>query len=187
MITGNDSARWRLVSNEKPLAVAVVAGILATHIATIFGYWFHGIGLVNLDFPRFNAYLLFRAELGEDPAAIFEAASSTSRLLIGWGVHLFTGIVWALLYVAVVHPLLGRMANLAKALIWGAVLATISALWWVPVLFPEFDLGVFSWNLDGFWGVVAIYVWHGIYAVNLALIYHPLREDELADLDLART
>jgi hypothetical protein len=34
--------------------------------------------------------------------------------------------------------------------------------------------------------VVAIYVWHGIYAVNLALIYNPLSEDELAELNLAR-
>lgn len=180
MITPDHSTRWRLLSSEKPLAVGVVAGILATHVATIFGYWFHGIGLVNLDFPRFNAYLLYRAELGEDPAAIFETASSTIRLILGWSVHLFTGVVWALIYVALIHPLLGKMANMAKALIWGAILATISALWWVPVLFPEFDLGAFSWNLDGFWGIVAIYVWHGIYAVTLALIYNPLGEDELA-------
>jgi len=186
MSTATGSTRWRLLSNEKPLAVAIAAGVLATHIATIFGYWFHGIGLVNLDFPRFNAYLLYRAELGAEPNAIFDAASSTSRLLTGWGVHLFTGVVWAILYVAVIHPLLGKMANVVKALIWGAILATISALWWVPVLFNEFDLGAFSWNLDAFWGVVAIYLWHGIYAVNLALIYNPLSEDELAELDLAR-
>jgi hypothetical protein len=168
-----------MLANERPLAVAVAAGLIATHVATIMGYWFHGIGLVDLDFPRFNGYLLFRAEIGNDAAAIFEVASGL-RLILGWIVHTFTGIAWALVFAILLQPRLPGRNNLTKALIWGVILATLSALWWVPVLFPEFELGFFSWNLDGFLGVVAIYLWHAIYAVNLGLIYNPLSEDEMA-------
>jgi hypothetical protein len=168
-----------MLANERPLAVAVAAGFIATHVATIFGFWFHGIGLVDLDFPRFNGYLLFRAEIGDDAAAIFQVASGL-RLILGWIVHTFTGIAWALVFAIVIQPRLAWKSNLAKAFLWGAILATLSALWWVPVLFPEFQLGFFSWNLDGFLGVVAIYLWHFIYAANLGLIYNPLSEDEMA-------
>ncbi len=48
MIAANTATRWRLLANERPLAMALVAGLAATHIATITGYWFHGIGLADL-------------------------------------------------------------------------------------------------------------------------------------------
>jgi hypothetical protein len=166
----------------------VLAGIIATHIVTVTGYWYHGIGLPNLDFPRFNGYLLFRAELGNDPAVV-TAVSSTVRLVLGWIVHTFTGVVWALTYVIAIHPRLPwrntTAGNLGKAMVWGGILATLSALWWVPVLFPEFGLGFFSWNFAGFKGVVAIYLWHAIYAANLSLIYNPLPADEFEAMRMA--
>jgi hypothetical protein len=180
--------RWRVLASTHPLGVAVLAGIVATHIATIFGYWFHGIGLPVLDFPRFNGYLLFRAELGNDPAVV-TAVSSTVRLVLGWIVHSFTGVVWALAYVIVIHPMIPwrntTSGNFRKAMVWGAVLAAISGLWWVPVLFPEFQLGFLAWNFAGFKGVVAIFLWHAIWAANLSLIYNPLPADELEALRVA--
>jgi len=183
MIAANTTTRWRLLANERPLVMALVAGLAATHIATITGYWFHGIGLADLQFPQFNGYLLFRPELGAE-FGVFEI-SPTIRLVTGWIVHTFTGVVWALVYAVVVLPMLKWKNNMSKALLWGAILATISALWWVPELFPEFDLGFFSWNFDdGFLGVVAIYLWHGIYAVNLGLFYNPMSEAELAAKNL---
>ena len=185
MIAENTAARWRLLANERPLVMALVAGLVATHIATITGYWFHGIGLETLQFPQFNAYLLFRPELGSE-FGVFEI-SPTVRLVTGWIVHTFTGVVWALVYAVVVLPILKWKNNMSKALLWGVILATISALWWVPVLFPEFDLGFFSRNFDvdnGFLGVVAIYLWHAIYAVNLGLIYNPMSKAELAAQNL---
>jgi hypothetical protein len=182
MTSASPGIRWRMLANTHPLGEAVLAGILATHIATIFGYWFHGIGLPNLDFPRFNGYLLFRAALGDDPAVVTAVADGL-RLILGWIVHSFTGVVWALTYVVAIHPRLGwrntSNGNLGKAMVWGGVLATLSSLWWVPVLFPEFQLGFFSWNFAGFKGVLAIYVWHAIWALNIGLIYNPLPEDEL--------
>lgn len=171
----SNATRWRRLANERPVAMVLLAGVLATHIATVFGFWFHGLGLTNLDFPRFNAYLLYRVSEGA-----IETATSTVQLVLGWTVHMFTGVMWAVIYAVVVVPMLKWRNNHMKALVWGLILATISALWWVPVLFPEFQLGFFAWNFDGFVGVLSIYIWHLIYAANLSLIYNPLSEDELA-------
>jgi hypothetical protein len=174
--------RWRELATRHPLAVAVLAGILATHIATITGYWYHGVGLPDLDWPRFNGYLLFRAALGDDPATVF-AVSDIARLVLGWIAHSITGVVFAVVYVVGIHPALPwrdtTAGNLAKALLWGLVLATISALWWAPELFPEFQLGFFTWDLAGWKGVFGIYLWHVIWAVNLGLLYNPLPADEI--------
>src|SRR5712691_7019368 len=112
------------------LVTALVAGFVATHIATVSGYWFHGVNLPDLGWPNFNGILL----LG------------------------------------------------VKAILFALVLATISAIWWVPQLFNSvfnYNFGWFSQNLGKFLGVsawkavVGIYVWHIIYGVNLGLIYNP--------------
>ena len=58
--SNNESRSWRELASTHRLAMAVLAGILATHIATITGYWYHGIGMPDLDWPRFNGYLLER-------------------------------------------------------------------------------------------------------------------------------
>ncbi|MEX1124804.1 MAG: hypothetical protein WD895_06345 [Acidimicrobiia bacterium] len=178
------ATRWRVVATTRPLAMALVAGILATHIATVMGYWFHGIGLRDLDFPTFNGYLLFRPEMGAADFAVF-GVPLPLRLLFGWTAHLFTGVVWAMIYAVLVQPMLKWKSNMAKALAWGAVLAIISGLWWVPVLFDEFDLGFAAWNFDTWKGIVAIFLWHAIWAVNLALFYNPLSDDEIAALNAA--
>ncbi len=182
-MTANSATRWRLVATRKPLAMALVAGILATHIATITGYWFHGIGLRDLDFPTFNGYLLFRPEMGSEGFAVM-AVPLPLRLVLGWIAHLFTGVAFAMVYAILIQPMLKWRSNMMKALAWGAVLAIISGLWWVPVLFPEFDLGFASWNFDGWKGVLAIFLWHAIWAVNLALFYNPLSDEELAAISV---
>jgi hypothetical protein len=178
------ATRWRVMATTRPLAMALVAGILATHIATVTGYWFHGIGLRDLDFPSFNGMLLFRPGVGDD----LIAAAGTSlplRLVTGWIAHLFTGVVFAMVYAVLIQPMLRWKSNMAKALAWGAVLAIISGLWWVPVLFNEFDLGFAAWNFDGWKGIVAIFLWHAIWALTLALFYNPLSDDEIAALNAA--
>ena len=80
------------VSNSK-LVTALVAGFVATHVATIFGFWFHGFDLPDLAWPTFNGILL----LGKDanPLSIFWA---------GTVCHTATGICFALFYAYIVHP-----------------------------------------------------------------------------------
>ena len=92
-----------------------------------------------------------------------------------------TGVVFAVVYVTAIRPKLpwsnSARGNLAKALLWGLVLATISALWWTPALFPEFHAGFFSSNL-GWKTVVGIYLWHVVWAAHLGVIYNPLPAEE---------
>jgi hypothetical protein len=183
----NGEARcWRELASTHPLGMAILAGIVATHIATITGFWYHGIGLPDLDWPRFNGYLLVRSGVlaagGKVPTDVF-AAADTTRLLLGWVAQTLTGVVFTVVYVTAIRPRLpwsnSARGNLAKALFWGLVLATISALWWTPALFPEFHAGFFSSNL-GWKTVVGIYLWHTIWAVHVAVIYNPLPAEEPA-------
>lgn len=148
---------------------------MATHIATVSGYWFHGVNLPDLGWPNFNGLLL----LGPD-------ASPLAQFWAGADFHMFTGICFALFYAFIVHPRLPgpntMSGNLKKALLFGIVLATLSAAWWVPQLFnQQADLGWFSQNvgkvffggIDGWKPIAGIYLWHIIYGVNLGLIYNP--------------
>ena len=155
------------VSNSR-LSTALIAGVVATHMATITGYWYRIIGLPNLDWPRFNGMLLF------------PEGSDITQFVSGGILHTVTGISYALIFAFFIHPLFPWRntvaGNLGKALVWGAVLAFLSALIWVPMLFPAFDPGFFSLNL-GWRTVVGIFIWHAVYGVHLGAFYNPLPDD----------
>ena len=165
------TAPWRTVVTERPLAGALVAGFVATHIATVTGYWYHGLalhsgkGLPDLGWPAFNGALLIGKE------------STLAQFWAGAVFHLFTGICYSLLFAFLLFPLFRWNntvgGNIAKALVFSLVLATISAVWWVPQLFPSFNPGFFSHNL-GWRTVFGIYLWHVIYGLNLGALYSPL-------------
>ena len=85
---------------------------------------------------------------------------------------------------AALFPLLGKVvtpaANMAKAIFFGLVLATLSSGFLVPyVYFPHAGAGIFGsgygWKL-----VFAIYLWHFIFGVNLGMMYNPLPLDDPA-------
>lgn len=178
MATGTGVTKFRSQVSNSQLVTALVAGFVATHIATVSGYWFHGINLPDLGWPNFNGLLLLGTE-----------ASPVSQFVSGAVFHMFTGICFALFYAFIVHPRLPMAntprGNIIKALIFGAILATLSAIWWVPQLFNQVfqtDLGWFSQNVGELLGteawkpIVGIYLWHVIYGLNLGLIYNPLDE-----------
>jgi hypothetical protein len=168
---------FRSAVSGSRLVTALVAGFVATHIATVTGYWYHGINLADLGWPDFNGVLL----LGPD-------ASRLSQFWTGAVFHALTGISFALFYAFIVHPRLrflpdSTAGNIGKAVVFSLALATISAIWWVPQLFNQVfqtDLGWFSQNVGGLLGVDAwkpvfgIYLWHFVYGVNLGLMYNPL-------------
>lgn len=161
------TARWRRQVADRPVVGALVAGFVAYQIATVTGYWYSGAELDNLDWPAFNGLL------------ILPAAGPGAQFVAGAIFHALTAMSFALIYALLIHPLLPwhntTLGNLAKALVFGLVLATISALWWVPTLFPAIDPGFFSNNLG--WKVVfGIYLWHIIWAVNLGAIYNPAED-----------
>jgi hypothetical protein len=171
-----EPAAFRSAVSRSRLVTALVAGFVATHIATVTGYWYHGIQLPDLGWPNFNGVLL----LGTD-------ASALAQFWAGTVYHTATGISFALFYAFVIHPLIplpgSTAGNLAKALLFAVALATLSAGWWVPQLFNQVfqaDLGWFSQNVGRILGVASwkavfgIYLWHLVWGLNLGLIYNPL-------------
>lgn len=176
MDTAVRSAPVRFEVSGSRLVTALVAGFVATHLATVTGYWFHGINLPDLGWPNFNGLLL----LGTD-------SSPLAQFWAGTVYHTATGISFALFYAYIFHPWLkienSRRGNIIKAEIFAAILATLSAVWWVPQLFNQVfqaDLGWFSQNVGQILGtpawkpIVGIYLWHAIWGLNLGLIYNPM-------------
>lgn len=155
---------------ERPLAGAMVAGFAATHLATVTGYWYHGLalksgaGFPDLGWPAFNGLLLLPKD------------STLAQFWAGAVFHLFTGMAFSLLFAFLIFPMFrwpnSAKANIGKAMVYAMILATISALWWVPQLFPAFNPGFFTHNL-GWKTVFGIYLWHAIYGVTLGALYSP--------------
>ena len=166
MTDGKSSmAAWRLWVRDHLAASALLAGLVATQVATVVGYWLPGIGLPQLDWNRVNG-------------AIFTPGASSSVQFVSGGVfHYIDGLVFAVVFVAGVYPWLPGPAtvlgNLAKALVMGTVLALISVLFMIPrVYFPDAHAGFFSHNL-GWKLVLAVFVWHWVWGLNLGLVFNP--------------
>ncbi len=156
-------------SPDTPSAARLVSGFVATHIATVFGIWFHGIGLPDLDWPLANG------------AVVDPTGSPIVRFAIGEFIHGFDGLVFTLIFALFIFPLIKGsvtpVMNMARALAFSLVLGTLSAGFLVPyVYFPHAGAGIFAsgygWKL-----VFAIYVWHLVFGVNLGLMYNPLPVD----------
>jgi hypothetical protein len=161
---------WRVWVTKHPIGGALIAGFVATHIATVFGVWFHGIGLPDLNWPLANGAVV-------DPKGSF-----MNQWLLGEFIHGFDGLVFTLLFALFIFPLfkIGNSsgANMAKAMVFALVLGTISAGFLVPyVYFPHFGVGVFANNL-GWKEVFAIYLWHVVFGFNLGAMYNPLSVDD---------
>lgn len=171
MRTGSRLDVWRASVSEHRMAYALLAAFVSTHIATVTGFWYRIIDLPNLNWPAFNGLLL----LGDSSANV--------QFLSGSVYHYLTGICYGIIFVYLIHPLLPLpntvLGNIQKALIWGTLLATLSALLWVPRNFPDFDPGFFSNNL-GWKTVLGIYLWHLVYALNLGALYNPMPDSGTA-------
>ena len=72
--------------------------------------------------------------------------------------------------------------NFIKAFIWGLILGTLSSVWWInlfPNLFgPNTNAGIFFTNVPaaaGEWWkwLIAVYLWHLVWAFNLGAFYQP--------------
>jgi hypothetical protein len=160
---------WRSQVSTHRLAYGLLAAFVATHMATVTGYWYKIIGIPVLGWPQFNGILL----LGHTGSS----TSGAEQFWAGTVYHMLTGICFGLIFVFLIHPLLPVSntvaGNIAKGLIWGLVLATLSALLWVPRNFPEFHPGFFTNNL-GWKTVLGIYIWHLVYGLHLGAFFSPM-------------
>jgi hypothetical protein len=170
---------WRAYVARHKLRVAIVGGLVATHVTTNLGMWYHGIGLPDLNFNLLNGYLVM-GNPGFDPAKFSDPVVLT---LFGAAAHYAQGVSFALIFAFGVYPLLPiastLVGNFAKAIIWGMALATLSAVWWIN-LFPNLagpgtSAGIFMVNLGADWWkwLLAVYLWHFVYGFTLGAFFNP--------------
>lgn len=170
---------WRTYATRHRLTAAIVGGLVATHVTTNLGMWYHGIGLPDLNFDYLNGLLVF-GNSAMDPKGMMDPVILTA---FGAAVHYGQGIAFALVFAFGIHPLLPiantMRGNFIKAIIWGLILATLSAVWWIN-LFPNLagpgqSAGFFMTNLGPDWWkwLIAVYLWHLVYALNLGAFYQP--------------
>jgi hypothetical protein len=172
---------WRSYVTKHRLVAAVVGGLVATHVTTNLGMWYHGIGLPDLNFNMLNGYLVF----GNSANAFGKEGMQDPVILTAFGaaVHYAQGVAFALIYAFGIYPLLPIASSLAgnfiKALIWGLILGTLSCLWWIN-LFPNLagpgvNAGFFFSNFgaDQLKWVIAVYLWHIVYGFHLGAFYQP--------------
>jgi hypothetical protein len=176
--TDDTLPKWRAWLVRHPIGGALLAGAVATQFATVFGVWFSGFGLPSVNWPIANGSLL----LGISPATAAPPYSA-SVYIIGELSHFTDGVFFALLFALLFHPLVPIRntmgGNLIKALLYGTVLAVVSAGWWVPTLYAPHHMGflstAFGWKL-----CFAIFLWHWIYGYFLGTVYCPAPKDTLA-------
>ena len=160
--------RWRAQVTQHRVVYSPLAGFVATHIATITGYWYPVWNWPKMDYGVLNGMILVPKE------------DATTQFIIGMIAHYGTGMCFALIYAFLIHPLLPGTnsvpANVLKALAFGMVLATFACLMWIPGNFPQFHAGFFMHNL-GWQTIAATYLWHVFYAVHLGALYSPLPEE----------
>jgi hypothetical protein len=92
-------------------------------------------------------------------------------------------VFFALLFALLFHPLVPlrntMLGNLAKAVLYGTVLALISAAWWVPAVYVPHHAGFLSTSL-GWKLTFGIFLWHWIYGYFLGTVYCPAPADTVA-------
>jgi hypothetical protein len=93
--------------------------------------------------------------------------------------HYVDGIVFTLLFVVALHPRLPwrntSRGNMAKALTFGTILAVLSVAVMTPLVYAPAmgaHAGFLSLNF-GWIFVMAVFLWHWLYAVHLGVIYNP--------------
>lgn len=164
---------WRSWVTAHRTVAAMLAGLIAVHIASVLGFWFGGFGLTRLDWNTANG-LVYLPE-GEP----------FQQFMVGWAMHYLDGIVFAVLFAVALHPLMPwrntDAGNAAKGLVFGTALAVIALAVLTPLIYAPArgaQAGVFSSNF-GWKYVLGVFLFHWIYGLHVGLIYNPLPDQDL--------
>ena len=166
---GATSANWKKWADDHPMGGLLVVGLVATQMATFLGYAFAGIGLPQVGWPLFNGAL-------GAPAAEF---GGTGSFFVGQSLHMANGIVFTILYAAMVYHMLpfakNHMGNVLRGLSYGGILTVISVGFLLPYVYlPKQGFGLFSFDGPDGWKLpAAVLLWHSIYGFFLGALYQP--------------
>ena len=171
--TDDSLPRWRAWVATHPVGGSLLAGAVAVQFATVFGIWFRGFGLPQLNWPVANGELILGVPITAVPTA--------AVYMVGELSHFADGVFFALLFALLFHPLIPLrntlLGNLIKGLLFGTVLALISAAWWVPAVYVPHHAGFLSTSL-GWKLTFGIFLWHWIYGYFLGTVYAPMPRDD---------
>jgi hypothetical protein len=171
---------WRQYVARHKLRVAIIGGLVATHVTTNLGMWYHGVfGLPDLNFNYLNGLLIF----GNSAQAATGMQDPVMLTAFGAFAHYSQGLSFSLLYAFAIYPMIPIAStlygNIVKGVIWGVALATLSSVWWInlfPNLFgPGKSAGVFFANAgpDMWKWLIAVYLWHIVYGFTLGSFFNP--------------
>ncbi len=162
---------WRQWATRHRVAAALLAGLIAVHVASITGFWFGGFGLTRLDWNTANG-LVYVPD-----------AEPLPQFIIGGLHHYADGVLFAVIYAIALAPFLPlrstMLGNLGKGLIFGTVLAIVALAVMTPLVYGPArgtEAGFFSVNL-GWNYALSVFIFHWVYGLHLGLIYNPLDED----------
>ena len=165
------SDRWRSFVGRNPFGAAAIAGLIATQMATLVGYYFIGIGLPQTPWPLFNGILV----------APQTAYGTVASYFAGQSIHMGDAVIFTLLYAILVYgrlPLPNTVGgDIAKGIIYGEILGLISMGFLVPYVYaPKQGYGFFSFYSPAGWKLpLSIALWHLTYGFLLGTLYSPIR------------
>src|SRR5580765_4608277 len=87
------SDRWRSFVGRNPFAAAAIAGLIATPMATLVGYYFIGIGLPQTPWPLFTGILV----------APQTAYGTVASYFAGQSIHMGDAVIFTLLYAILIY------------------------------------------------------------------------------------
>src|SRR5712664_2451823 len=102
---GDEGSSVRFLIGKTAAANAIVAGFIATMIATVSGLWFPGVKLPQFDFNALNG----RLALGD--TAFPNGSISIQTWEIGAVIHMIDGVIWAVIFGLVISPVLGVLVK----------------------------------------------------------------------------
>lgn len=166
---GRPSARWQNFVDAKPILSLVTVGIIATQLATYFGYVFEAIGLPQLPWPAYNGNL----------AAPTEEWFTANQYFVGDSLHYINGIVFAVLFGILFRedvPIKNTYGgNILKGLLYAVIMTIISAGLLVPYAYVEEQgYGLFLFDGPDGWKLpFGILLWHLIYGALIGMLWQP--------------
>lgn len=168
---------WRRWATRHRVLAAMLGGAVAVHVTTLLGFWFGGFGLTRLDYNTANGMVYL------------PDASPVQQFLVGGLSHYVDGVFFAVVFAIAISPRLPLRAtavgNLAKALIFGTVLALLALFVTAPFVFgPARGIHDPLVAFHAGWKyVLSVLLFHWLYGLHLGLIYNPLDDDDESTFD----
>jgi hypothetical protein len=180
--TAGAAVWWYDWVNRHRVGGAALVGVIATQIATYFGYVFPAFGLPTLPWPLYNGILgtTFADGLnGATATGTFDPVFATSpgSFFTGNALHFVNGIVFTILYAILFLPLMRfkntHGGNVASGVLYSVILTVISVGVLVPYAYvPNQGYGLFLFDGPDGWKLpFSILVWHLIWGFFLGTLF----------------